>query len=262
MGHDFFNSFSIGRHDGFRKGFGKGFGKDIEDLLKQDSKSDASSYLIAEAMKLGINVEAYCKTDEEGKVEVSDRIGLQEAIKEAQNKQEGKSSAQTDAFISSTQKADNNLSDDDKKKAENLQEDIEAKIAKTQAEYDELVNSKADSNTDEGRLTNSWEEAEAQSLKFIGVTASNTTVLEGAKEFINRITGIVNEAETTKVDKDKDEDSKLYSDSNKNIEDTNNRVEVFSLYGEDDTNRYMSSAIDTFDVEANEHKRGRREFVA
>ena len=109
MGHDFFNSFSIGRHDGFRKGFGKGFGKDIEDLLKQDSKSDASSYLIAEAMKLGINVEAYCKTDEEGKVEVSDRIGLQEAIKEAQNKQEGKSSAQTDAFISSTQKADNNL---------------------------------------------------------------------------------------------------------------------------------------------------------
>lgn len=258
MGHDFYISFSIGHNDGFRKGFGK----DIEDLLKQDSKSNASSYLISEAMKLGISVDTYCKTDEEGKIEVSDRIGLLEAIKEAKNKQEGKNETQIDAFVSSTQKADNNLSDDDKKKAENFQEDIEAKIAKTQAEYDELINSKADSNTDEGRLTSSWEEAEEQSLKFIGVTASNTTVLEGAKEFINRITGIVNEAETTKVDKDKDEDAKLYSDSNKNIEDTNNRVEVFSLYGEDDTNRYIHSAIDTFDVEANGHKRGRKEFVA
>ncbi|MBQ8886250.1 MAG: hypothetical protein IJY61_00935 [Candidatus Gastranaerophilales bacterium] len=256
MGHDFFNSFSIGRG-----GFGKGFGKDIEEMFKQEGKTDASSHLISEAMSLGISVNTYCKTDEEGNVEVSDRIGLQEAIKEAKNKKEGKNETKTDAFVSTTKKEDNQLSDDDKIKAANLQKDIEEKIAKTQAEYDELVNSKADSNTDEGRLSNSWAEAEEQSLKFIGVTASNTTVLEGAKEFINRITGIVNDAESTKVEKDKNEETGLYSDSNKNIEDTNNRINVFSLYGEDSTNKYMTSAINTFDVEANE-KKGRREFVA
>ena len=256
MGHDFFNSFSIGRG-----GFGKGFGKDIEDMFKKENQSDANSHLISEAMGLGISVNTYCKTDEEGNIQVTDRVGLQEAIKEAKNKKEGKNESKTDAFISTTKKADNNLSDDDKKKAENFKEDIEAKIAKTQAEYDELVNSKADSNTDEGRLTDIWAATEEQSLKFIGATASNTTVLEGAKEFISRITGIVNEAETTKVEKDKNEETGLYSDSNKNIEDTNNRVEVFKLFGEDSTNRYINSTIDTFDVEAN-HKKGRREFVA
>lgn len=256
MGHDFFNSFSIGRG-----GFGKGFGKDIEDMFKQEGKTDASSHLISEAMGLGISVNAYCKTDEEGNIEISDRIGLQEAIKEAKNKKEGKNETKTDAFVSTTKKEDNQLSDDDKIKATNFKEDIEAKIAETQAQYDELVNSKADSNTDEGRLSKTWEEAEEQSLKFIGVNASNTTVLEGAKEFINRITGIVNDAETTKIEKDKNEETGLYSDSNRNIEDTNNRVEVFSLYGEDGTNKYVTSAFDTFDVEANE-KRGRREFVA
>ena len=257
MGHDFFNSFSIGRG-----GFGKGFGKDIEDMFKkQEGKSDANSHLISEAVGLGISVNTYCKTDEEGNVEVSDRIGLQEAIKEAKNKKEGKNETKTDAFISTTKKEDNQLSNDDKIKATNFKEDIEAKIAETQAQYDELVNSKADSNTDEGRLSDTWSEAEDQALKFIGVDASNTTVLEGAKEFINRICGIVNDAETAKVEKDKNEEQSLYSDSNKNIEETNNRVEVFSLYGEDSTNKYMTSAINTFDVEAND-KKARREFVA
>ena len=256
MGHDFFNSFSIGRG-----GFGKGFGKDIEDMFKQEGKSDASSHLISEAMGLGISVNTYCKTDEEGNVQVSDRIGLQEAIKEAKNKKEGKNETKTDAFVSTTKKEDNNLSDDDKIKAANYQDDIEAKIAETQAQYDELINSKANSSTTEGKIGSTWEELEKESLRYIGVTASNTTVLEGAKEFINKICNIVNDAETTKVEKDQNDEAGLYSDSNKNIEDTNNRVEVFSLYGEDSTNKYMQSAMNTFDVEAND-KKARREFVA
>lgn len=256
MGHDFFNSFSIGRG-----GFGKGFGKDIEDMFKQEGKSDANSHLISEAMGLGISVNTYCKTDEEGNVQVSDRIGLQEAIKEAKNKKEGKNETKTDAFVSTTKKEDNNLSDDDKIKAANFQDDIEAKIAETQAQYDELINSKANSSTTEGKIGSTWEELEKESLRYIGVTASNTTVLEGAKEFINKICTIVNDAETTKVEKDKNDEAGLYSDSNKNIEDTNNRVEVFSLYGEDSTNKYMQSAMNTFDVEAND-KKARREFVA
>ena len=140
MGHDFFNSFSIGRGN-----FGKGFGKDIEDMFKKENQSDANSHLISEAMGLGISVNTYCKTDEEGNIQVTDRVGLQEAIKEAKNKKEGKNETKTDAFVSTTKKADNSLSDDDKKKAGNLQEDIEAKIAETQAQYDKLVNSKADS---------------------------------------------------------------------------------------------------------------------
>ena len=256
MGHDFFNSFSIGRGN-----CGKGFGKAIEDMVKQEGKSDASSHLISEAMGLGISVNSYCKTDEEGNVQVSDRIGLQEAIKEAKNKKEGKNDTQTDAFVSTTQKEDNQLSDDEKIKAANFKEDIEAKIAETQAQYDELVNSKANSSTTEGKIGTTWEELEKESLRYIGVTASNTTVLEGAKEFINKICSIGNNAETVKTEQIKDEETGLYSDSNKNIEDTNNRVEVFSLYGEDSTNKYMQSAINTFDVEANE-KKARREFVA
>ena len=256
MGHDFFNSFSTGRGN-----FGKGFGKDIEAMFKQEGKSDASSHLISEAMGLGISINAYCKTDEEGNVQVSDRIGLQEAIKEARNKKEGKNETKTDAFVSTTQKVDNNLSDDDKIKAANFKDDIEAKIAETQAQYAELINSKANSSTAEGKIGSTWEEIEKESLRYIGVTASNTTVLEGAKEFINKIYTIVNESENTKVEKDKNEKAGLYSDSNKNIEDTNNRIEVFSLYGEDSTNKYMQSAMNTFNVEAND-KKARREFVA
>ena len=257
MGHDFFNGFSNGRNN-----FNMGFGKDIEGFLKQqDSKADSNSHLINEAMGLGISVNTYCKTDEQGNVQVSDRIGLQEAIKEAKNKKEGINTTKSDAFVSTTQKQDNLLSDDDKIKAANFKEDIEAKIAETQAQYNELVNSKADSNTEEGKLRNTWAEAEKESLKYIGVTATNTTVLEGAKEFINKICNIVNTAETTQDKKERNEESTLYSDSNKSIEDTNNRVEVFTLYGEDSTNKYMQSAFDTFDVEAKD-KKGRREFVA
>ena len=253
MGHDFFSSFSIGHG-----GFGSGFGKDIEEKFKKEGNTSAGSHLISEAMALGVSVSSYCKTDEEGNVEVSDRIGLQEAIKDAKTKKENKSENATDSFVWTTKREDKDISNDEKIKANNLQKDIEAKIAETQAQYDELVNSKAASTTEEGKLSKAWEEAEENSLKFIGVDASNTTVLEGAKEFINRICSIVNDAETAKAEKDKNEDTGLYADSNKSIDETNNRIEAYKLYGEDSTNKYMQSAIDTFDVEAKE----RKEFVA
>ena len=256
MGHDFFNGFSIGHG-----GFGRGFDKDIEGRFKKEGNTSAGSHLISEAMALGISVSSYCKTDEEGNVEVSDKIGLQDAIKDAKNKKANKDENKTDTFEWTTNREDKEISNDDKIKANNFKKDIEAKIAKTQAQYDELVNSKADSNTEEGKLRKSWEDAESYSLKFIGANASNTTILEGAKEFINRITSIVNDAESTRIEKDKNEDNGLYADSNKNIEDTNNRIEAYKLYGEDSTNKYMKSAIDTFDVEA-EDKKERKEFVA
>ena len=120
----------------------------------------------------------------------------------------------------------------------------------------------------EGKLADKWDKINEDSLKYIGFDASDTTVLEGAKEFISKIYSVVNETKATIEKKETyiDENELSMSiDSDNKSKKKDNKMEVYSTKAEDNTNilgeRYINSIFNTFDIDETE-KKERREFVA
>ena len=174
-----------------------------------EASSLNNKHLLEEAASLGINTSAYCKTDEKGNIEITDKIGLQTAIKEAKEKTNNSNNSKNDEFIKLITSEDEEITNAEKIKANSYKDDFEAKIQETEAEFYALINGTA-KNMEEENIQSAWEETERMSIKLISVTASNTTVLEGAKEFINKLCGFTRDAESIVSNNDNsDEQDKI-----------------------------------------------------
>lgn len=241
MGHDCVNNISFQ-------------GKMPEEMLKKES-NNSNSLLIAKAQELGINVSKYYTYDEEGKVESIDTASLNAEIAKTTQEKKALEKTEIDSF-NKTADGQKSPVEEEQAKVASLKNSINSEYNKALTEYANSFNKDADSTTDEGKLADKWAEIKAKSTKFIGVDASNTTVLEGAKEFINNICKVVNETKMT-VDKKADEKESVFSiESKEEIELKENKIEAYGTIAEDNTNPfagvYLKSAMETFGVEEEE----------
>lgn len=228
-------------------------GKASEEMLKKDSKSNANSLLISKAQNLGINVSRYYTYDESGKVDSIDTASLNAEIAKVTQEKKALERSEADSFSQYVSAGGTMNIEEAKVKVNKLKESVDNEYKKALVQYADSFKGKTDLNAEEIRLENKWEEIKTKSVKFIGVDASNVTVLEGAKEFINSIYKVVNDTKT-KVDKKQEkEESVLAIDSKEEISFKDNKLETYGIFAEDDTNpfagAYLKSAVETFDIE-------------
>lgn len=229
-------------------------GEDLSIAKKKntDTQQDVNSYLINKAQSLGISVEAYYIYDENNQVTGIDTAKLNAAIQEAMQAQK--------------QKAENNQYQDDtfekttvdtvdatavaKSKAKSSQNTIDAEYSNAALKYAESLNFNADSTSEEGKLAAGWDAIEADANRLTSATASNTTVLEGVKEFITTLTGLINDTKNYNAQKEGEKASNISFDTERDIQDKNNDIEAH------ETNFFTSnpfqSAFETFGIEEEE----------
>lgn len=243
MRNEFFNGFS-------------GRMKNCDEKFIKDKKSDSSSSLIAKAQGLGISVGRFYTFNEDGSIKSVDTAGLNAEIQKVAQEQKKLENKDTDTFSTTSNVEDAKLTEDERKKADTLQNSVDKEYADALMQYANSFNTDADSTTTEGKLADKWAEISEDSLKYIGVDASDTAVLEGAKEFISRIYSIVNETKST-IDKKETyiEENELSMSVDADGKDAkrDNKMEVYSTYAEDNTNPfadiYLKSAMDTFQID-------------
>ena len=244
MRNEFFNGFS-------------GRMKNCDEKFTKEVKSDSSSSLIAKAQSLGISVGKFYTYNEDGSIKSIDTAGLNAEIAKAQQEQKALENQDSDTFTRKA--ADATLTADERKKANSLQESIDTEYTDALIQYANSFNNKADTTTEEGKLADKWNKIDEDSLKYIGVDASDTTVLEGAKEFINRIYNLVNETKSTVSRKEnyiKENELAMSLDADGKDSKEDNKMNVYTTFAEDNTNPfadiYLRSAMDTFKMDETE----------
>lgn len=236
MGHDF--SF----------GFSKFFSENCE--FKKDSKGEANSTLISKAQDLGINVSRFCTYDENGTLEKVDTAGLNAAIAKATQEQKKLDDKNTDTFSKRTE--DKALTDEEKSKAKNIQDNTDDEYKKALMAYAGSLKNAISGTAEADKIKSEWNDIKEKSNKYIGVDASETTVLEGAKEFINTIQGLVNTTknsiETERKNEQRASIMSLKSEEEYSFEE--NKMETYGTAAEDNTNPFadisFKSAMNTF----------------
>lgn len=235
----------------FKEGFNS------EDMIKKESTNGAHSLLISKAQNLGINIGKYCTYDEDGKLKEIDTAALNAEVAKVKQEKKALENSEADSFSKNSNAQDAKLTEEDKSKATSLKHSAENEYKQALMQYANAINDKADSTTEEGKTAEKWEELKATSQKYLGVTSSNTTVLEGAKEFINSIYKVVNDTKSTIDKQDRfEKETALSVDSQEEISFKDNKVEVYDTEAEDDTDvfadAYLKSAMKTFGIEVEE----------
>lgn len=148
------------------------------------------------------------------------------------------------------EKRDEFIKESEEKKAAEI-ESIQSKYAteKIDSNYKDALIKYASllskGNTEEEtKIVNQWTAIREEANKLTSVTASNTTVLEGVKEFIDNITNLANITKHYKSQKD-EKDRKETLISIKSAEDIRNEKNKVQVY---ETN-FFKSAVNVYDAE-------------
>lgn len=215
-------------------------------------KKQQNNPLVIRAQELGINVEAYYVYNDKNECTGVDNVKLNAAIQEAMQAQTtaiDNNKFEYDSF-EFTKTDDVYTSELNDKEAKSSQKTIDNEYTNAALKYAQSLDPDALSTSEEGRLVNQWETIEADANKLTSFTAPNTTVLEGVKEFITNLTGLINSTKHYNVSKDIEKESCVSIDTTRDIEDKNNNIEVY------ETNIFTSnpfkSAVETFDYEDEE----------
>lgn len=232
-------------------------------LTTQDSKlvntskskeKQQNNPIVAKALELGINVEAYYTYDENNECTGIDTVKLNAAIQEAMQTKKAQDNSkyyEADSFEITT---NNTMQSKEETKTEvkNIQKDIDKEYTEAAVKYVNSLDPNASSNTKEGKLTDEWEAIKSDANKLTSFTAPNTTVLEGVKEFITTLTGLINTTKNYNAEKEDTKESSLTLETAGDIEDKNNEIEVY------ETNIFSSnpfkSAFETFLEEEEEEQ--------
>ena len=202
--------------------------------------------IITKALELGINVEAYYTYNENNECTGIDTVKLNAAIQEAmqvQNLQSNKNGYQDDTFEITTG-AEKKTEEEIKTEAKNSQNNIDTAYTEAAVKYADSLNQKAKSTSEEGKLTSQWDSLQAEAYKLTSSTISNTTVLEGVKEFITNLTNLINTTKNYNAEKENEKESSLSLETAGDIEDKNNTIEVYeaNIF----TSNPFKSAFETF----------------
>lgn len=215
-------------------------------------KKQQNNPLVIRAQELGINVEAYYVYNDKNECTGVDNVKLNAAIQEAMQAQTtaiDNNKFEYDSF-EFTKTDDVYTSELNDKEAKSSQKTIDNEYTNAALKYAQSLDPDALSTSEEGRLVNQWETIEADANKLTSFTAPNTTVLEGVKEFITNLTGLINSTKHYNASKDIEKESCVSIDTTRDIEDKNNNIEVY------ETNIFTSnpfkSAVETFDYEDEE----------
>ena len=215
-------------------------------------KKQQNNPLVIRAQELGINVEAYYVYNDKNECIGVDNVKLNAAIQEAMQAQTtaiDNNKFEYDSFeFTKTDDVDTvELAD---KEAKSSQKTIDNEYTDAALKYAQSLDPNALSTSEEGRLVNQWEAIEADANKLTSFTAPNTTVLEGVKEFITNLSGLINSTKHYNASTDIQKESSVSIDTTRDIEDRNNNIEVY------ETNIFTSnpfkSAVETFDYEDEE----------
>lgn len=202
--------------------------------------------IITKALELGINVEAYYTYNENNECTGIDTLKLNAAIQEAmqvQNLEGNKNGYQDDTFEITTG-AEKKTEEEIKTEAKNSQNNIDTAYTEAAVKYADSLNQKAKSTSEEGKLTSHWDSLQAEAYKLTSSTTSNTTVLEGVKEFITNLTNLINTTKNYNAEKENEKESSLSLETAGDIEDKNNTIEVYeaNIF----TSNPFKSAFETF----------------
>ena len=215
-------------------------------------KKQQNNPLVIRAQELGINVEAYYVYNDKNECIGVDNVKLNAAIQEAMQAQTtaiDNNKFEYDSF-EFTKTDDVYTSELNDKEAKSSQKTIDNEYTNAALKYAQSLDPDALSTSEEGRLVNQWEAIEADANKLTSFTAPNTTVLEGVKEFITNLSGLINSTKHYNASKDIQKESSVSIDTTRDIEDKNNNIEVY------ETNIFTSnpfkSAVETFDYEDEE----------
>ena len=225
---------------------------------KNNSDSSASlntnELLVSKAKALGIDVKKYYVYDEQGNQTGIDYSKLNMAInlkKEEQNNISNNNSG-SDTFYSSTTETQSSV-DNNKKEAKNSKKEIENNFDDAVKKYSEFFDIDAKSTTQEGKIAKQWEEAEAKANKLTSVTASDTTILEGVKEFITKLTNLVNDTKNFKASEEfeADKESAISLNTLRDLQERQNKISVYTEDAEEENilgnNPFLKSAFETTD---------------
>ncbi len=201
--------------------------------------------LILKAKQLGINLEGYYTYNDQNELSGINSAKLNAAIIEAMKLEAEKNSnsnLQTDSFTKAVEgETDKNI---EKVEAKSSKKEIDNEYSDALIKYARTINDDAYSTTEEGQLAEEWRDIKAEVEKLTSSTAPNTTVLEGVKEFIVNLTGLVNKTKNYNAEKEDAKESSLTLETVGDIEDKNNAIKVYQ------TNIFSSnpfkSAFETF----------------
>ena len=217
---------------------------------KTNEKKKENNPIVSKALELGINVEAYYIYDENYECIGVDTVKLNAAIKKAmqiqtqQNNKNEEDTFEKEPDTESSDKANINT------EAKNLQNNIDKAYTEAVIKYARSLDEDALSTSKEGKLSDEWEAIKADNYKLTSSTTSNTTVLEGVKEFVTNLTNLINSTKNYNAEKETEKDSYFSLETIRDIEDKNNAIEVYG------TNIFNSnpfkSAFETFIEEEDE----------
>ena len=216
---------------------------------KTNEKKKENNPIVSRALELGINVEAYYIYDENNECIGVNTVKLNAAIKEAmqmqiQTQQNNKN--EEDTFEKKTN-SDSIEKTDSKTEVKSLQNNIDKAYTEAVIKYARSLDEDALSTSKEGKLSDEWEAIKADNYKLTSSTTSNTTVLEGVKEFVTNLTNLINSTKNYNAKKATEKDSYFSLETIRDIEDKNNAIEVYG------TNIFNSnpfkSAFGTFSEE-------------
>ncbi len=207
-----------------------------------ESMGNAKSFdiLLHKAAKYGINTNEFRTFDEDGNAIGYDYAKLSAAITEAKEKEAKTTTvdAKTDEFHRES-----------KTKKESEIEVIQTQYAadKIDKEFKDVIKyanlmKKTVEPSQESNIAKQWDAMRAEAHKLTSVTADNTTVLEGVKEFIINIKELVADTKNAKADKDAkfEKETAISIKTARDIQDKRNKVQVY------DTN-FFNSVMKTID---------------
>ncbi|MCD7739785.1 MAG: hypothetical protein LUH11_00340 [Candidatus Gastranaerophilales bacterium] len=222
-------------------------------LSSSNGFNEQAQPLVAKANQLGIDVSNFYTTDVQSGETTINTQKLNVAIQEA-TKQKVKD-LDNDTFVKT-----NDGSEYTKEEAK-AQIETDKKTINTEynanVRYIKDIKNDSQTSNDEEALVDKWNSIKSEANVLTSVTASNTTVLEGVKEFINSFKKLVNETKSFDKDKDCDEADTSVSMTDKNIFSEGNSIKVYEMEDESNTlgnNPFFDSAFKTFDYQEEEEK--------
>ena len=213
-----------------------------------ETQQEVGNYLVSKAQSLGINIEEYYIYDENNECIGIDTAKLNTAVQEAMKTEQAKkenNQYQDDSFERTETTSAYTIEETDSK-AKSSKNTIDEEYRNAAVKYAQSINLNAESISEEGKLVKQWEEIESDANKLTSATASNTTVLEGVKEFITTLTGLINDTKNYKAKEDEKE-SNISLETERDIQDKNNDIEVYGTNFF--TDNPFKSALETFDIE-------------
>ncbi len=220
---------------------------------KQNSEStnnDQQNTLIAKANILGIDVSAFYTSDAQTGTASLDIQKLSVAIQEATKQKIKNLNSENDSFVKTT---DGSIyTKEEAATTAQIEKNSIKSDYNSDIKYFKAIDSDDIFTKKEAELSDKWDKIKSQANDLTSVTASNTTILEGAKEFIKNLTSLVKE---TKQFDNTEDDSSENSITNNNFFAEDKSINVFSNeedYNTFGNNPFFESAFKTFDYEEEE----------